>query len=59
VASLVLWFGLDDWVIDQIGREVKQMLMRNGALFHWQLYAKDELSLKIAFWVSQGSVLTF
>jgi len=27
VASFVLWFGLDDWVIDQIIREVMRMLM--------------------------------
>ena len=27
VASLVLWFGLDDYVIDQINREVTRTLM--------------------------------
>jgi len=27
VASLVLWFGLDDWVIDQINREAMRTLM--------------------------------
>ena len=27
VASLVLWFGLDDWVIDQINREATRTLM--------------------------------
>jgi len=27
VASLVLWFGLDDWVIDQIDREATRTLM--------------------------------
>ena len=27
VASLVLWFGLDDWVIDQINRDATRTLM--------------------------------
>jgi len=27
VASLVFWFGLDDWVIDQINREATRILM--------------------------------
>jgi len=26
VAALVLWFGLDDWVIDLINREATKML---------------------------------
>ena len=27
MASLVLWFGADDWVIDQINREATRTLM--------------------------------
>jgi len=28
VASLVIWFGLDNWVIDQINREATRTLMQ-------------------------------
>jgi len=34
VASLVLWFGVDDWVIDRINREPMRMLMPSPATDH-------------------------
>jgi len=34
VASLVLWFGVDDWVIDQINREPMRTLMSSPATDH-------------------------